>query len=190
MGPQVAEQEQQLLRCRVCRPLPAGPDTAPTWHRVPAEPAAVSRHPCHDRQRRATLTGKNARLRVDRSDDVGTYRTATWERPSARRPLRSLIGNGESGRPPCQCQPEFVPLLQQREPLASEALAKDLPETMPWLATRNTVLPHPSDPLSCGNVVRERVIGRELNRPRDHGKQEVRGSSPLSSTPGQRPSSS
>jgi hypothetical protein len=71
----------------------------------------------------------------------------------------------------------------------SRGLARDLPETALRAASpRHTTQPS-TTPLACGIVwVREASHGI-ANHPHINGMQGVRGSNPLSSTPGQRPDS-
>jgi hypothetical protein len=66
-------------------------------------------------------------------------------------------------------------------------LARDLPETMPRFATPTYVSPRGLSRSTCGNVVEQTVRCRGSRWPHGHGMQGVRGSNPLSSTPGQRP---
>jgi hypothetical protein len=52
-------------------------------------------------------------------------------------------------------------------------LARDLPETMPRLASRARVSPHRVGPSTCGNPVERTVTCGGLRRPHGHGMQEV-----------------
>ena len=67
-------------------------------------------------------------------------------------------------------------------------LARDLPEMMPRFAMRTYVSPRGLSRSTCRNVVEQTVRRRGSTWPPGHGMQGVRGSNPLSSTPGQRPS--
>jgi hypothetical protein len=78
--------------------------------------------------------------------------------------------------------PAFVPWTLWR------ALARDLPETALHAASRRPTTQPSAAPFTCSVAWVGEAAHGDVNHPHINGMQGVRGSNPLSSTPGQRPS--
>jgi hypothetical protein len=70
-----------------------------------------------------------------------------------------------------------------------QGLARDLPETAPRAASPRPTTQASAAPFTSSVVWEREVLRGVVNHPRINGMQGVRGSNPLSSTPGQRPCS-